>query len=101
MLIQMDGLPAETLAILRAPVGLPAGMAFQPVSMEAVLGQEDSYRVIASVALTEHAVTADVAEWIWAQIEDAAPLVVKIGATRARIGEAAALAWVLDRERDG
>ena len=99
MLIILEEIDAETTAILRAPVAMPHGAAFQVISMEHVLGGGDGLRLTASLVLTPEAATDAVADWLWERIEDAAPVVVKLGETRARVGEPAALAWLIDRAR--
>ena len=99
MLVVLEQIDAETTAILRAPVAMPHGTALQVISMEHVLGAGDGIRLTVSLALTDEARSGDMADWLWERIEDAAPLVVKIGETRARVGEPAALAWLIDRAR--
>lgn len=99
MLISIEPLTAETVALLRAPMAMPAGMAFQPISMEAALDEVPGHRVVATLALAENARSGEAAAWLWDRIEDDAPLVVTIAGTRARVGEAAAIAWLIDRGR--
>ncbi len=99
MLISMEPLTAETVALLRAPMEMPAGMGFQPISMEAALDENEGHRLVATLALADHADSAAAAAWIWERIEDEAPLVVTVAGTKARVGEAAAIAWLIDRGR--
>lgn len=99
MLVTLSQLPADTLAALRAPADLPPGMAFQPVSMEAGLGEGDSFRLTASLQMTEAVMTGDAASWLWAAAGDGAALIVEIGGVTARVGDAAALAYLIDRAR--
>ncbi len=99
MLISLEPLAAETVARLRAPTDLPAGVGFQPISMEATLGDEPGHRIIATLVLSSTADSVDAASWIWRRIEDEAPLIVTVAGTRARVGEAAAIAWLIDRGR--
>ncbi|CAM4330414.1 hypothetical protein [Palleronia rufa] len=99
MLIVLDQIDAETTAILRAPMAMPHGAALQVISLEHVLGGGDALRLTLSLALSDEARTGAVADWLWDRLEDAAPLVIRIGGTRARVAEAAALAWLIDRAR--
>lgn len=99
MVIEMEPLDAEVLTLLRAPMRMPPGMAFQPISAEAALGESEGFRLVASLMLTDDASTDAAAQWLWDRVEDAAPLVMKVGGTKARVGEPAALAWLIDRAR--
>ncbi|WP_375262273.1 hypothetical protein [Palleronia sp.] len=99
MVIEMEPLDAEVLALLRAPMRMPPGMAFQPISAEAVLDESEGFRVVASLMLTDEASSDAAAQWIWDRVEEAAPVVIKVGGTKARVGEPAALAWLIDRAR--
>ena len=99
MVIEMEPLDAEILALLRAPMQMPSGMAFQPISAESTLDETEGFRLVASLILTDVASTAAAAAWLWDRLEEATPLVVKIGGTKARVGEPAALAWLIDRAR--
>ncbi len=97
MVIELAPLDAETLALLRAPMDMPAGMAFQPISAEVALDAGEQYRLVASLVLADGGVSAAAAEWIWERAGEAAPLVVKAGRTKARVGDPAALAWLIER----
>lgn len=99
MLISMEPLTAETVALLRAPMEMPPGVGFQPISMEAALDDTGGHRLVATLALADHADSAAAAAWIWERIEEEAPLVLTLGGTRARVGEPAAVAWLIDRAR--
>lgn len=99
MVIEMEPLDAEVLAILRAPIAMPQGMAFQPISAEATLDGSEGFRLVSSLVLTDSASTDAAAQWLWDRVEDAAPLVMAVGGTKARVGEPAALAWLIDRAR--
>lgn len=101
MLISMEPLTAETVALLRAPMETPAGMGFQPISMEATLEENAGHRLLATLALSDFTSSAEAAAWIWERIEDEAPLIVAVEGTRARVGEPAAIAWLIDRARHG
>ncbi len=99
MLISIEPLSAETVALLRAPMEMPAGVGFQPVSMEATLDESGGHRLIATLALADGAESGAAAAWLWERVEDDAPLVVTVAGTRARVGEAAAIGWLIDRAR--
>lgn len=99
MLISLEPLDAETVALLRAPMEMPAGMGFQPISMEAALDDAEGHRLVATLALSDGADSAEVAAWLWDRVEEATPLVVTVAGTKARVGEPAAIAWLIDRAR--
>lgn len=99
MIISMEPLSAETVAMLRAPTGMPGGMGFQPISLEAALDETGGHRLIATLALSDGAESHAAAQWIWDRLEDEAPLIVTVAGTKARVAEAAAIAWLIDRGR--
>ena len=99
MVIVMEGIEADVLAMLQVPAELPPGTAFQPISAEAMLHGEGGFKLSASLVMTPEASTQGAAEWIWGRIEEAAPVVMTVGETRARVGEPAALAWLIDKAR--
>jgi hypothetical protein len=99
MLISMEPLTAETVALLRAPMKMPPGMGFQPISLESALGESAGHRLVATLALDESARSAAVATWLWERVGEEAPLLVAVAGTKARVGEAAAIAWLIDRGR--
>ncbi|SFH33058.1 hypothetical protein SAMN04488020_11064 [Palleronia marisminoris] len=99
MVIEMEPLDAEVLALLRAPMRMPQGMAFQPISAEAALDDSAGFRLVGSLVLADAASSEAAAQWLWDRVEDAAPLIIKVGGTKARVGEPAALAWLIDRAR--
>ncbi|TDL78062.1 hypothetical protein E2L08_12230 [Palleronia sediminis] len=94
-----DSLDAETLARLQRPDRPPPGVAFQPLDMQGALGRADAFRLTASLGLADDARSDAAAEWLWSRLAPAAPLVVTVDGTRARLGEAAALAWLIDKAR--
>ncbi|SPJ22467.1 hypothetical protein [Palleronia abyssalis] len=100
MLVILDDIDAETAAILRAPMRTPAGVACQAVDMQTSLGTESGYRLTLSLVLTEDVRTETAAEWLWERIEDEVPVVMTVAGTKARVGEPAALTWLLDRARN-
>lgn len=99
MILTVNPVSAETLAGLRAPTGLPAGAAFQIITMEAELTGETGYKLTASLLMASEVSSADIAAWLWPQIAGPPPPVVSLAGTRARVGEEAALAWLIDRAR--
>ena len=99
MLIVFEHIDAEAAALLRAPMRMPVGVAFQPVDMQASLEGSDAFRLTASLVLTDEANSADAATWLWDRLEDAVPLVVKVGRQRARVGAPDALTWLIDKAR--
>ena len=99
MLIIFESIDAETTALLRAPMRAPAGVAFQPVDLQSPLGNGDTFRLTASLALSDDAASAAAADWVWDRIEDAAPLILTVGTQRARVGAPDALAWLIDKAR--
>ena len=99
MLLTINPVTAEALATLSAPVGLPAGAALQVITMEADLSGEAGYKVIASLLVGPEVSSATVAAWLWPQIAGPLPPVVGLGGRRARIGEEAALGWLIDHAR--
>lgn len=99
MILTVNPVSAETLASLRAPMGLPAGAAFQVITMEAELTGEAGYKLTASLLMGPQVRSSDIAAWLWPQIAISPPPVVSLAGTRARVGEEAALAWLIDRGR--
>lgn len=99
MLLTINPVTAEALAGLSAPVGLPAGAAFQVITMEADLSRDVGYKLTASLLVGPEVSSAEVAAWLWPQIAGPPPPVVSLGRRRARIGEAAALGWLIDHAR--
>ncbi|SHI35615.1 hypothetical protein SAMN04488012_101118 [Palleronia salina] len=99
MLIVFESIDAETMAVLRAPMRAPGGVAFQPVDMQTALDGVGAFRLTASLILTPEADSTEAADWLWERVEEAAPLVLKVGAQRARVGAPDALAWLIDKAR--
>lgn len=99
MILTVNPVSAETLAGLRAPTGLPAGAAFQVITMEAELTGNAGYKLTATLLMGSEVTSSDVAAWLWPQIAGPPPPIVSLAGTRARIGEEAALVWLIDRAR--
>ena len=99
MLIVFEAIDAEVAALLRAPMRMPGGMAFQPVDMQSELDGAGTFRLTASLVLTDEAKGSEAAHWLWDRIEDAAPLILQVGGQRARVGAPDALAWLIDKAR--
>lgn len=99
MILIVNPVSAEALAGLRAPTGLPAGAAFQVITMEADLGGAAGYKLTASLLLGSEVSSTEIAAWLWPQIAGPPPPVVSLAGTRARIGEEAALGWLIDHSR--
>ena len=99
MLIVFEQIDAEVAALLRAPMRMPTGMAFQPVDMQTALDGAGTFRLTASLVLSDDAISAKAADWLWERVEDAAPLTLKVGSQRARVGAPDALAWLIDKAR--
>lgn len=99
MVIVIDGLDAATLARLRAPADLPPGTGFQPITMEVALDEAEGFRLTATLLLSDDAASDAAAHWLWERVGEEGPRIFDVGGTRARVGEAAALTWLIDRAR--
>lgn len=99
MILTVHPVSAEALSGLRAPTGLPAGAAFQVITMEAELTGEAGYKLTASLLMEHEVSSSDIAAWLWPQIGGPPPPVVSLAGTRARVGEEPALAWLIERAR--